>query len=70
MPGARAYGSAIAIFSLATQRASRRPYLMLLPVQDASKTAVTTLELVPASEGAATSLQMIALALSTLLFEP
>ena len=70
MPGARAYGSAITISSLATQRAPRRPYLMLLPEQDARKDAVTTLELVSASEGAATSLQMIALALPTLLFEP
>jgi hypothetical protein len=43
---------------------------MLLAVKDAGKDAVTTLELVSASGGAATSLQMIALALSTLVFEP
>jgi hypothetical protein len=43
---------------------------MLLALKDAGKDAVTTSELVSASEGAATSLQMIALALSTLVFEP
>ena len=67
----RAYGSAIAISSLATQRASRRPYL-LLPVQkDARKDAVSTLKLVSASEGASpTSLKLIAIALSALTFDP
>ena len=66
----RAYGSAIAISSLATQFASRRPYL-LLAVQDARKDAVATLKLVSASEGASpTSLKLIAIALSALKFDP
>jgi hypothetical protein len=43
---------------------------MLLALKDAGKDAVTILELVSASEGAATSRQMIAPALSTLLFGP
>jgi hypothetical protein len=44
--------------------------MMLLAVKDADKDAVTTSEVVSASGGAAPSRQMIALALSTLLFEP
>jgi hypothetical protein len=68
VPAARAFEFAKAISSLAAQRALQRPYLMLLVLRDARKDAVTTLEPVSASEGAAPSLKMIALVLSTRKF--
>ena len=66
---AKAYGSAPTISSLATQRAPRRVLVVPPASKDARKDAVTTLELVSASEDAPTSLQLIALALSALKFE-
>ena len=69
VPGARAYGSVLMISSPATQRAPRRALVVPPASKDARKDAVTTLELVSASEDAPTSLQLIALALSALRFE-
>jgi hypothetical protein len=46
------------------------PYLLLPVAKHASKDAVSTLKLVSASEGAPTSLKLIAIALSALTFDP
>ena len=70
VPGARACGSAITIFSLATRRAPARSYLILPIHQDVFKDAATISVLVSASEGAPISLHLIAaLPAPTVLFE-